>query len=250
MKFVCFCNDIQQQMLENKLAVQCELGLPRRETSEYATFNAKNVPATNISHEINFQVPIISNGAGMNYMSNSHSLLKVPASPKVRNDVGESLTKALETSPKRNLHSMMSSLIIKPSPSCKCKKAQSEKKVRFDDKVTIYTIPYSGTKKLTQESDIYLRVASLREIWPKLDLDRDGYLNMSELDHFCTEIWDEFDLSKVMARFAKTNPENGMNFHEWCSLCQDEDSEMDEFVEDLFHIFVEPSSLEFVVEVT
>jgi len=249
MTFVCFCNDIKQQMVKNKLAAHWELELPRTETSEYATFNSENVPATNMSHEINFQVPIISKGTGMTYMSNSHSQLKVPASPEVRVVVGKSLTRALETSTERNISSLMSSISIKLSPTCKGK-AKSEKKVRFDDNVTIYTIPYSSPKKLTQQPDMYLLAVTLREIWPKLDLDRDGYLNMTELKHFCSEVWNEFDLSIVMARFAKTNPEKGMNFHEWCSLCQEEEPEIEEFVEDLYYLFVEPSSQELIIHVT
>jgi len=207
------------------------------------------VPVTNISHEINYQAPTISKGSGMNYMPYSHSQLKVPVSAKVRVDVGEALIRALETSPKRDLRCWNQSISTKLSPTCKLKKSSGEKKkVRFNDKVTIHMIPYSSPKTLTQQSDIYLLAVTLREIWPKLDLDSDGYLNMTELKRFCSEVWDEFDLSMVMVRFAKTNPEKGMNFHEWCSLCQDEEPEMEEFVEDLYYIFVEPSQ-EFVGDV-
>jgi len=121
-----------------------------------------------------------------------------------------------------------------------------KKKVRFNEQVIIHTIEYKQPKRIYGVSDTYLLIVTLREIWSKLDLDKDGYLNMVELERFCLELWVEtnVDIPIIMRMYAKTDQNKGLTFHEWCKLVKDEDPEMDTFVDDLYDIFVEPSTSE------
>jgi len=115
-----------------------------------------------------------------------------------------------------------------------------KKKVRFDDNVTIHRIePSNGIPCAMPET--YKLVVAMREVWKKLDMDKDQHLNIIELRRFCGEVWEEpdSDVYDIMKLYAQEKPEMGMNFNEWCTLIKDEDPELTEFVGDLYTIFVE-----------
>jgi len=121
-----------------------------------------------------------------------------------------------------------------------------KKKVRFNDTVTIHRITYSDVRSSRAKPEMYKLVIFLREVWSKLDVDKDDFLNMSELKRFCGEVWEEpigdIGAKKIMNVYAKTNPKKGMDFNEWCILIKDEDPDLQEFVEELYEIFVDPKS--------
>jgi len=115
-----------------------------------------------------------------------------------------------------------------------------KKKVRFDDNVTMHRIEAStGIPSAMPET--YKLVVTMREVWMKLDMDKDQHLNIIELRRFCGEVWEEpdSDVYDIMKLYAKEKPEIGMNFNEWCTLIKDEDPELKEFVGDLYTIFVQ-----------
>jgi len=121
--------------------------------------------------------------------------------------------------------------------------SEQSKHVRFNDKVVIHTIEYKQPKTVNAKSETYAIIVTLREIWSKLDLDNDGYLNIVEMKRFCSEVWEEtFDVSSVLNLYAKSNPETGMTFYEWCKLVKDEDPHMSEFLDDIYEIFVEQNT--------
>jgi len=115
-----------------------------------------------------------------------------------------------------------------------------KKKVRFDDNVIIHRIEPS-TRIPSTMPETYKLIVTLREVWKKLDMDQDQYLNLTELRRFCGEVWEEpdSDVYDIMKLYAQENPEIGMNFNEWCSLIKDEDPELKELVGDLYTIFIE-----------
>lgn len=120
---------------------------------------------------------------------------------------------------------------------------EQPKQVRFNDKVIIHTIEYEQPKTVNAKSETYAIIVTLREIWSRLDLDNDGYLNIVEMKRFCSEVWEEtFDVSSVLGFYAKSDPETGMTFYEWCKLVKDEDPHMSEFLDDLYEIFVEQTT--------
>jgi hypothetical protein len=119
------------------------------------------------------------------------------------------------------------------------------KKVRFDDNVIIHRIEASpGIPPAMPET--YKLVVTLREVWTRLDEDKDKHLNITELRGFCSEVWEEpdSDVYDIMKLYAKDDPDKGINFNEWCSLIKDEDPELQELVEDLYIIFLESSDSE------
>merc|ERR1719317_451923 len=115
-----------------------------------------------------------------------------------------------------------------------------KKKVRFDDNVTIHRIeaPSRSPQAMPQMFKLYI---TLREVWYKVDIDADGWLNLAEFRQFCNQVWEEpeCDLKQIMGLYAKDDPAKGLNFNEWCTLIKDEDPELSEFVDDLYNIFVE-----------
>jgi len=118
-----------------------------------------------------------------------------------------------------------------------------KKKVHFNDQVIIHTIEYKQPKRVYGVTDTYLLIVTLREIWSRLDLDKDGFLNMVELKRFCLEVWEDIniDIPTIMCMYAKIDQKKGLTFHEWCRLVKDEDPELETFLDDLYDIFVEPS---------
>jgi len=113
------------------------------------------------------------------------------------------------------------------------------KKVRFADEVTIHRVsvykfspvPYPETFKL---------IITLQCIWGVLDEDKDGYLNLKELQYFANEVWEDEDVEKMLKAYSK-EPEKGLDFDDWCNLIKEEDPELSELVDDLYVLFVEGS---------
>jgi len=105
------------------------------------------------------------------------------------------------------------------------------KKVRFAHEVTIHRVsvykfspvPYPETFKL---------IITLQCIWEVLDEDKDGYLNLKELQYFANEVWEDEDVEKMLKAYSK-EPEKGLNFDDWCNLIKEEDPDLSELVDDL-----------------
>jgi len=160
---------------------------------------------------------------------------------KVRINVDEAIVKTLVSSvPRQHSVSISKRLTLSRISTSR----RHRKKVRFNDKVVIHMIEYNEPKTVCANSDTYVLIITLREIWSKIDLDKDGFLNTAELKRFCLEVWEEtnIDVPTVMSFYAKANPSKGMTFHEWCSLVKDEDEDVENFIDDLYYIFVEPIS--------
>jgi len=167
-------------------------------------------------------------------ISYSHSRHISSATPRASVDVDESLIRTLLSTHRTETNNTKHSL-TRRSTSIKKKR-----KVRFNDEVIIHTIEHSNHSDMANVGiKVYVLAVIMREIWSKLDLDLDGYLNMEELKRFCLEVWEGVDLPAVMESYAKSHPQRGMTFHEWCTLVQDEDPYMEDFVEDLHEMFVE-----------
>merc|ERR1712061_703789 len=96
------------------------------------------------------------------------------------------------------------SLNTKLSLARKSTSAIKKRKVRFNDEVIIHTIEHSNqSNTLNVGLKVYVLAVIMREIWSKLDLDLDGYLNMKELKRFCLEVWERVDVETVMQSYAK-----------------------------------------------
>jgi len=125
-----------------------------------------------------------------------------------------------------------------------------KRKDRLNEDVRIVYAADSGASKAKPE--LYKLVIALNEVWKKLDIDQDNYLNMSELTRFCKKIWEEpvedGGAQKIMEVYADEHPEKGVNFHEWCILIKEEDPELQEFVEEIYEIFVDPADSQFITE--
>jgi len=122
------------------------------------------------------------------------------------------------------------------------KAPKPKKKVRFADNVTIHRI--SIHKGATAPSPETVRfIISLRGVWKQLDLDKDKYLNMTELRRFADELWEDEDVEELMKNYA-AHPDKGMSFGEWCALLKEEDPDLTDLIEDLYEIFVEESETE------
>jgi len=119
------------------------------------------------------------------------------------------------------------------------KASKSKKKVRFSDKVTIHRISiHKNTAPPPPET--FIMIMNLKEVWAKLDLDRDKHLNMLELRSFVDKVWEDEDVESMMKSYA-AHPEKGLCFGEWCAVLKEEEGEMDELIDDLYTIFVEES---------
>jgi len=156
--------------------------------------------------------------------------------------VDESLVKALEAPDDQLLHPPIQRFSTNRRS---LSNSIPKKKVRFNETVTIHRISYQSVGISKAKPAMYKLVILLREVWIKLDVDEDSHLNISELKRFCHDVWEEpFDdagATKIMSLYAKVDPSKGMNFNEWCLLIKDEDPDLNEFVEELYEIFVDPS---------
>jgi len=123
------------------------------------------------------------------------------------------------------------------STSSRLSPVKPRKRVRFADKVTIHVISVRGSAP-PPPPETFIMIISLKEIWKHLDLDKDKYLNMSEMKHFADEVWENEDLEEMMKNYAQ-HPENGLTFEEWCAVLKEEEGDMDEFIDELYDIFVE-----------
>jgi len=150
--------------------------------------------------------------------------------------VDEALVEALMTTvqdvePTSRKFSLSRRSIIKP------------KKTKINETVTIHRVASSDMVGSKAKTEVYKMIILLREIWVKLDLDNDNHLNMGELKRFCTDIWEEpvedGGAGVIMKWYAKLDPEKGLNFNEWCLLIKNEDPDMQEFVEEIYEIFVD-----------
>jgi len=121
-----------------------------------------------------------------------------------------------------------------------------QKKLRVNEDVIIHRITHADKEASQANPEMYKLVIALKEVWRKLDLDADNYLNLSELTRFCKQIWEEpvedGGAQKIMEVYAKEHPEKGVNFHEWCILIKEEDPDLRDFVEEIYEIFVDPAS--------
>jgi len=115
-------------------------------------------------------------------------------------------------------------------------------KDRLSQNVVIRRIVYPDSGAFNEWPEMYMLMIALNEVWKKLDLDQDTYLNMSELTRFCEKIWKEpvkdGCAQKIMEVYAEEHPQKGMNFHEWCILIKQEDPDLQGFVEEIYEIFV------------
>jgi len=122
------------------------------------------------------------------------------------------------------------------------KSPKKKKMVRFNETVTIHRI--SVRKGLaTPPSETFVLIAHLKEIWKKLDEDKDDFLNIKEFGRFVEEVWEDED-AEAMTRNYSANPQKGLNFTEWCVLLKEEDPELTDLIDDLYHIFVDESESE------
>lgn len=121
-----------------------------------------------------------------------------------------------------------------------------QKKYRLSEDLVIHQVTHGNKEAPWAKVGIYKLVIALKEVWLKLDLDKDNFLNLPELTRFCKHIWEEpkadGGAQKIMEVYAKENPENGINFREWCLLIKEEDPHLKDFVEEIYEIFVVPSS--------
>jgi len=117
---------------------------------------------------------------------------------------------------------------------------------KLNETITINRIASSDMAGSKAKSEVYKMIILLREIWPKLDLDNDKHLNMAELKRFCIAIWEEpvedGGASAIMPSYAKLDPKKGLNFNEWCLLIKDNDPDFQQFVEDIYEIFVDTAN--------
>jgi len=121
-----------------------------------------------------------------------------------------------------------------------------QKKHHLNEDVIIHRVTHGDNEGPVAKPEMYKLVIALREVWIKLDLDDDSFLNISELTRFCKQIWEEpvedGGANKIMEVYAKEQPEKGINFREWCILIKEEDPDLKDFVEEIFEIFVDPAS--------
>jgi len=127
--------------------------------------------------------------------------------------------------------------------SRKSMSAVQKKKGQFtSDSLKVHQITHPDENSQMARQEIYKLIILLKEAWSKLDLDKDNHLNIPELKRFCEEVWeesvDDSDAKKILDAFAKEDPQKGMNFNEWCLLIKDEDPDLQEFVEEIYEIFV------------
>jgi len=122
----------------------------------------------------------------------------------------------------------------------------TQKKHRLGEEVIIHEVTHVDKEAPGAKPEMYKLVIALREVWMKLDLDEDNFLNLSELTRFCKEIWEEpvedGGAQQIMEVYAKEHAEKGVNFREWCILIKEEDPDLRDFVEEIYEIFVDPLS--------
>jgi hypothetical protein len=125
-------------------------------------------------------------------------------------------------------------------------KSHQAKWTNITDMYTIRKAECSISFKCKDKSEIYKLIILLREVWVKLDVDKDDHLNMAELKNFCKEIWSEpkedGGASLIMNEYAKVNSKKGLNFAEWCILIRDEDPKLQDFVEEIYDRFLDEST--------
>jgi len=117
------------------------------------------------------------------------------------------------------------------------KASKPKKKVRFADNVTIHRISVHKDSA-PPPPETFIMIINLREIWKKLDLDRDKHLNRSELKRFVDQVWENEDVDCMIESYA-AHPEKGLCFGEWCAVLKEEEGDMDELIDELYTIFVE-----------
>jgi len=126
-----------------------------------------------------------------------------------------------------------------------------QQKQNLNQDVIIHEVTHTDQEATEAQTQMYKLVIALREVWIKLDLDKDNFLDLSELTRFCKQIWEEpvedGGAQKIMEMYAKENPQKGINFHEWCILIKEEDPDLKDFIEEMYEIFVDPAS-HFVTE--
>merc|ERR1719397_1730465 len=113
------------------------------------------------------------------------------------------------------------------------------KKVRFADEVTIHRVSIYKLSPVPHPETFKL-IITLQCIWGVLDDDKDGYLNLKELQNFANEVWEDEDVEKMLKAYSK-EPEKGLDFDDWCNLIKEEDPDLSELVDDLYVLFVEGS---------
>jgi len=155
--------------------------------------------------------------------------------------VEEELVEALSANPQKQVRipaSQRFSLSRKSS-------SHIPKKNRLNEDVIIHEVTHDKDAR-EANPEMYKLVIALKEVWMKLDLDEDSFLNLSELTRFCKQIWEEpvedGGAQRIMEVYAKEHPEKGVSFREWCILIKEEDPDLKEFVEEIYEIFVDPSS--------
>jgi len=159
------------------------------------------------------------------------STKQVPRRPSVRRSTVASLQNANSAGPKNCLGSDANIPFSKAS--------KPKKKVRFADNVTIHRISVHRDSNPPPPPETFIMIINLKEIWKKLDLDRDKHLNRSELKRFVDQVWENEDVDCMIESYA-AHPEKGLCFGEWCAVLKEE-GEMEELMDELYTIFVEES---------
>jgi len=149
---------------------------------------------------------------------------QVTRRPSVRRSTVASLQNDKSASPKKCLRS-------------DSKASKPKKRVRFADNVTIHRIS-AHRDTAPPPPETFIMIINLREIWKKLDLDRDKHLNRSELKRFADQVWENEDVDRMIESYA-AHPEKGLCFGEWCAVLKEEEGDMEELMDDLYTIFVE-----------
>jgi len=157
---------------------------------------------------------------------------QVPRRPSVRRSNVASLQNDNSPGPKNCLRSDSNSF---------SKASKPKKKVRFADNVTIHRISVHKDSA-PPPPETFIMIINLREIWKKLDLDRDKHLNRSELKRFVDQVWENEDVDCMIESYA-AHPEKGLCFGEWCAVLKEE-GEMEELMDELYTLFVEESDEE------
>jgi len=166
--------------------------------------------------------------------ANSNSRLEMEICPQL---VSALQSPTRQVSRRRSVRrSNLTSLQNKKSAGPK-KASKPKKKVRFSDNVTIHRISaHQDTQPPPPET--FIMIINLKEIWKKLDLDRDKYLNYSELKRFADQVWEDEDVGSMIESYA-AHPEKGLEFGEWCAVVKEEEGDIDELIDELYAIFVE-----------
>jgi len=211
----------------NRLLLSTKLAGPKRKRASTTQIDSSREPSQ--SFLLTYSAANIKNKLEMEISPQIVSALQastkqVPRRPSVRRTTAASLQSDKSAGPK-------------DEKIASSKASKKKKKVRFADNVTIHRISVHRDSA-PPEPETFIMIIELREIWKKLDLDRDKHLNRSELKRFADKVWENEDAETMIYSYA-AHPEKGLCFGEWCAVLKEEEGDMDELIDELYTIFVE-----------